>query len=89
MDEIEEMIAEEEKQVQNNIQHDPEKKQRLDSLTCKSCYYNHYFGFSAITKTNCKNCQKEMVFGSSDVDIYCKSCALKLKKCKKCGQPLD
>lgn len=89
MDDIEKMIAESEKEVEDNIAQDNEKQERLKEQKCTNCFYNSFFGFSAMTTTYCKRCDREMGFGSSDVDTYCDSCANFLGKCKRCGKPMD
>lgn len=89
MDEIDRMIAEEKLEIENNILNDPEKTIRIKEPKCKECYYSQYFGFSAMTKSRCKNCNKMMMFGNSDVNFYCEECAFLLNKCKHCGKNMD
>lgn len=71
---------------------DKEKKIRVNSVhLCKYCYYygNERFGGCAITTTSCTNCEQEMVFNNTCVDILCSDCAKELKTCKHCGQKID
>jgi len=71
---------------------DPDKKKRIkEEHLCKSCYYveTSRIGGSAITTVICANCNTEMTFGNTCVDILCDKCAEELKVCKHCGQKMD
>lgn len=70
---------------------DPDKKKRInESHECRYCYYiSSRIGGSAITTVICANCDEELLFGNTCVDILCDKCAEKLKLCKHCGQKID
>lgn len=73
-----------------NFKNDINKEKRLSEQLCRKCFYIYdNLGFSAMTKSNCKNCNQEMLFGSSLVDDLCKDCARKLNLCKHCNNPID
>ncbi|MHC4649001.1 MAG: hypothetical protein ACYTBJ_26400 [Planctomycetota bacterium] len=69
----------------NLLQNDPEKKVRIDDNSCVVCFYGSRCGGAAITTSKCKECGKEMTFGSTCVDKYCDSCASRFLVCKQCG----
>lgn len=70
---------------------DPKRKDRKSKGECKFCFYyaSARIGGSAITKYNCKNCNKEQTYGNTCVDKYCIDCAKQLKICKHCGAKMD
>lgn len=71
---------------------DLDKKVRIhEKHLCRSCYYvfNSRIGGSAITTVVCANCDDELTFGNTCVDILCDKCAGELKLCKHCGQKID
>lgn len=77
--------------VADNIINDPDRKNRLKKCECVICYYHSYskVGGASITKTCCKSCNREMVFGSTCTDALCLECAKKHKLCRDCGANLD
>jgi hypothetical protein len=71
---------------------DPDKKIRIQQEhLCKFCYYvnTSRIGGSAITTVICANCDVEITFGNTCVDILCDKCAEELNVCKHCGQKMD
>lgn len=71
---------------------DPDKKTRTkEKHLCRFCCYvnTSRIGGAAITTVICANCDEEMIFGSTCVDILCDECAGKLNTCKRCGQKMD
>jgi len=70
---------------------DPEKSERLSSCLCKMCHYvdTSRIGGQAITKTYCKNCGGEMLFGNTVTDKFCPECAMKMGLCKHCGAKVE
>jgi len=71
---------------------DPDKKIRIkEKHLCKFCYYANTsrIGGSAMTTVICANCDKELTFENTCVDILCDKCAEELKVCKHCGQKMD
>lgn len=67
------------------------KIRRNDEIQCKYCYYINTarIGGSAITTTNCRNCNEEMVFGNTCTDLFCGECGTELNLCSHCGAKLD
>jgi len=71
---------------------DPSKKVRIKNKhLCRYCYYANTsrIGGAAITTVVCANCDKELTFSNTCVDILCDECAEKLNVCKRCGQKMD
>lgn len=70
---------------------DPDKKIRTkEKHECRYCYYVvSRIGVSAITTVVCANCDKEITFGNTCVDVLCDECAEELNLCKHCGQKID
>ena len=70
---------------------DPNKKERIKvKHECRYCHYvRDQIGFSAVTTVICSNCDKQMTFGNTCVDVLCDQCAEVLKLCKHCGQKID
>jgi len=69
---------------------DVEKKERKNKHLCRYCYYiDAKIGGFAITTVICANCDKEMSFKNTCVDVLCNECAEKLGLCKRCGQKMD
>ena len=61
-------------------------KDRLKNRLCMSCYYlqETIFACTEITQSNCKICDKEMIFGTSLITPICDECAKKYRLCKQC-----
>lgn len=71
---------------------DPDKKLRTkEKHLCRYCNYvnTSRIGGSMITTVICANCDEEMIFSNTCVDILCNKCAEELKVCKRCGQKMD
>lgn len=65
---------------------DPDKKARRKKQECMPCFYNKArIGGSAMTDTNCRLCDTEMMFGNTCVDALCLECAKEKDLCKYCG----
>lgn len=65
-----------------------EENRKLGS-ECRSCYYTNRIAFDIISFSRCKNCGKDLYFGSSDIDKYCLDCAKEKNVCKHCGKEID
>ena len=74
---------------ENNLKKDPKRNWRSEIQECKLCAYSSQFGGQAITMSHCLECGREMIFPSTNVDVYCIDCARKLNKCKHCGNQMD
>lgn len=70
---------------------DNDKKQRKSQGLCRYCYYfaNDRIGGSAITRVNCRGCDKELSFGNTCTDDLCLKCSAVLKLCKHCIGRMD
>ena len=69
---------------------DPYRSLRRDASKCLVCYYGESgIGGAAITTTNCRACNTEIVFGSTNTDALCETCAKHLRLCRHCGSDLD
>ena len=70
---------------------DPDRLNRKHTHVCKFCHYinNSRIGGAAITTVNCRNCDKEITFGNTCTDVFCKECAEELKLCRHCGARMD
>lgn len=68
---------------------DPDKAKRSEDSLCKACYYFTGIGGAAMTLRPCADCGEEQMYGSTDTDMLCLSCAKKRSLCKHCGGRLD
>ncbi len=69
---------------------DTDKEKRLTKCECVVCFYaTSRIGGCAMTSAECANCKKDMMFGSTCVDLLCKECAKKLKLCCFCGSDIE
>ena len=70
---------------------DNERKQRLDEMLCKSCYYLYHsrIGGQAMTDRDCGICDQTMRFSSTATDVVCLPCAVESALCKRCGADID
>lgn len=68
---------------------DPQKEIRKEYQICKKCQYSHGFVGMMISKSNCKQCNKELISGNTNTDEYCIRCAKMLNKYTSCGQQMD
>jgi len=77
-------------ELAENLQKDPDKKERLKASECIVCWYR---GGGMVTNacvhTSCKSCNKELWFGNSNTDEICIDCAKEHKLCKHCGADLE
>jgi len=63
---------------------DPNKEERLKKQFCVTCFYRSTMAGQKMTYKNCLSCDKEIVFGNTNVDKVCDDCATKYSACKKC-----
>lgn len=82
-------IRQSEQKLKRNLRTDPNKDERLRTQQCRRCFYTTAFGGAAITTSKCDNCGKEMTFGSTNVDVFCMDCAIKLNSCIHCGNDVN
>ena len=70
---------------------DSAKAGRKKSLECKFCFYfrSSRIGGCAMTKANCAVCNKDVMYGSTNVDLLCKECAGEHKLCCRCGGDVE
>lgn len=70
---------------------DSDKDKRIKKCECKYCTYinNERMAGASFTESNCKNCNKKLVFPSTDTNKYCEKCAKELNICKHCGSTID
>lgn len=61
-----------------------------ECLYCDKCIEERKHSVSAqvITKIDCVECGKQMIFSSSDVDQFCSECSNLFGICCRCGIPL-
>lgn len=71
------------------LESDPDKINRKAGLQCQHCYYTEKIGGAAMTKSNCRICESEMLFGNTNIDEICLSCAKEYKLCKHCKAELN
>lgn len=66
---------------------DARKEKRQAACECKTCFYfrSGRIGGAAMTSANCGVCNKDMMFGSTNVDKICKGCGAKHQLCVRCG----
>ena len=68
---------------------DARKDERIEAQHCRVCHYLGGIGGQAMTHCNCKICDKDMCFGSTNVDDLCIDCAKKHRLCKHCGCDME
>ena len=72
------------------VELDTKKEQRLITQNCKTCFYiDDRIGGSAITKSHCIICGKEIINSSTSVDKICEECSKEYGICRHCGGSLD
>jgi len=69
----------------NKYKHDPDKKDRLSSQQCVWCFYTPTMAGQAFTSRECGLCGRDMKFGNTNTDAFCKDCAKEHGLCKHCG----
>lgn len=64
---------------------------RLEKSLCQYHFYwsNTRIGGAMTTRTNCRLCNVEMVFGNTCIDALCLACAKANALCCRCGATLD
>lgn len=69
---------------------DARRAERLEKCECRLCfYYSGRIGGAMMTAARCGLCDKEMRFGSTNVDVLCQECAKAKKLCRHCGADID
>ena len=69
---------------------DPSSKERRKRCICKYCFYiDKSISLAVMATSNCKSCNIEMHFGSSNVDVYCLPCSKDMKLCCHCGSDIN
>jgi hypothetical protein len=69
---------------------DEDREKRLNVLLCPYCYYAPAtLHGAAMTYTNCRCCDGQIISGSTHTDEFCPACAKKHNMCKECGADLD
>ena len=68
---------------------DPERENRLKACLCKSCFYVSGIGGAAMTQEPCMRCGKMQIYGSTNTDALCASCAKETDLCKHCGGDME
>ena len=68
---------------------DARRDERIQAQHCRVCHYLGGIGGQAMTHCNCKICDKDMCFGSTNVDDLCIDCAKKHRLCKHCGCDME
>ena len=71
------------------LQEDPSKSLRLLRQECVCCYYDARVGGSALTKSSCIGCERNMVFPSTCTDRLCEDCAREYNLCRHCGSDME
>jgi hypothetical protein len=72
------------------LEFDLDFKDRRQKQQCVWCfYYDYRFGGQAMTNSNCASCNKDGMFGSTDVDLLCLPCAKELNLCVHCGADME
>lgn len=77
--------------MMKGIKEDINKKDRLSESTCLVCYYDTrgVMVTNSTVTTNCRSCNKKMMFGNSNADEVCLECAKKHKLCVHCGSDIE
>lgn len=73
----------------DKLTNDPKKNERLEKQECQYCFYSMRGGGQAFTASKCEECEKEMLFSSTNMDKYCLECAKKNDICKHCGGDIN
>ena len=73
-----------------SLQQDSSKEDRLKKGECKSCYYIlSKIGGAAITKSNCKICDRDIINSSTCVNTLCTNCSKENNLCRHCGADMS
>lgn len=77
-------------QLAKNLQEDPQKQERIKNCKCLVCWYRSGgMHTNAFVYTNCKSCNKDLQFATSNTDEVCIDCAKEHKLCKHCGADIE
>lgn len=70
---------------------DPNIKERREEQICKSCFYmdSDVIRGEAFTTNACESCGAGLTFATTDIDCFCKECAVTNHICKHCGATMD
>jgi len=71
------------------IKNDTDKAERLEAQLCKACFYFTGIGGAAMTARECAGCGEDQLYGSTNTDALCMSCASEHSLCKHCGGDLE
>ncbi len=71
------------------VTNDARKQERLSSHECKACFYSSRIGGAAMTSRPCMSCGSVEMYGSTNTDVLCRSCATQHELCKHCGGDLE
>jgi RNase P subunit RPR2 len=69
----------------NKLEADVDLVPRQQAFKCKACYYFPVLGGAAMTTRPCGCCGIDVMYGSTNTDALCVSCAEKHRLCKHCG----
>ena len=69
---------------------DAERIARLSLPWCLRCFYfrRERLAGQGFNKRNCSECGRIEVYSTTATDPFCQDCAIKLKRCKRCGQDM-
>lgn len=71
------------------IETDARRKERIEAHECKACFYGSRIGGSAMTSQPCMSCGEAQMYGSTNTDALCMTCATAHVLCKHCGGDLE
>lgn len=76
--------------IEDQFINDPERETRLQACLCKPCFYGSpRIAGAAITHEPCMCCGNMEMYGSTDTDALCLSCAQEAQLCKHCGGDVE
>lgn len=73
----------------DSLRSDPEKENRIKTQFCLCCYYYTAVAGQALTQRECGICGEDQMYGNTNADALCISCAKENSLCKHCGGDLD
>lgn len=71
------------------VETDARRKERIEAHECKACFYRSRMGGAAMTSQDCMSCGDEQMYGSTNTDALCMTCAMEHGLCKHCGGDLE
>lgn len=78
------------KQRLKDFDEDLKKEKREKQHLCKYCFYlKSNLSGQAFTASNCRMCDKETIFPTTQTDVLCIDCAKENGLCKECGAEMD